>query len=231
MAFFRWAAPVFGRYGDRWSPEAQARIAEWLRPSVPEGGLLLDLGGGTGALAVRLADTLRCRVTVLDATPEMLAYLPERDDVAGLLGRAEAMPFPDDSFDAVVVSDAFHHFRDPDASVREMQRVVRCGGGVLVLELDPSSAGMRLVTSGERLLGEPAHFFAPDELCDYMAERGIDGTCESRGGVEYRFLGSVRDVRPPEEREPVEPETPAEEPEPGAEEQPDDETAPELTWK
>ena len=147
MAFFNWAAPLFHRFGDRWSAEDAEGIAAWLRPYVPEGGLLLDLGGGTGALAAHLADALRCRVTVLDATPEMLAYLPERDDVSGIGGCAEAMPFHDDSFDAVVVSDAFHHFGDQDGAVREMQRVVRCGGGVLVLELD-REGGMRLVVLG-----------------------------------------------------------------------------------
>lgn len=191
MAFFNWAAPLFHRYGDRWSSDDAERIASALRPYVPEGGLLLDLGGGTGALAAHLADALRCRVTVLDATPEMLSYLPRRDDVTGLLGCAEAMPFTDDGFDAVLVSDAFHHFRDQDGAVREMQRVVRGGGGVLVLELDRSGL-MRLVVWVERLLGEPAAFFSPDEMCAFMAERGIDGECVRTSPVNYRFMGTVR---------------------------------------
>lgn len=191
MAFFEWAAPVFARFGDRWTDEDAGEIAGWLRPYVPPGGLLLDLGGGTGALAAHLADALSCRVTVLDATPQMLTYLPERDDVTGIVGRAEAMPFPDHSFDAVVVSDAFHHFRDQDAAVREMQRVVRRAGGVLVLELDPSG-WMRLTVWGERALGEPGAFFTPKALCAHMAERGIDGECEPQRGVSYRFLGTVR---------------------------------------
>lgn len=192
MPFFDWAAPLFGRFGDRWSPKDLERIAGWLRPYVPEGGLLLDLGGGTGALAAHLAESLRCRVTVLDATARMLDYLPQREDVSGLLGRAEAMPFGDDSFDAVVVSDALHHFRDLDGVVREMQRVVRCGGGVLVLEYDPSGTAVKLAAWGEKLLGEPAMFFTPEELCRFMAKRGIEGDCEAVDSVSYRFVGTVR---------------------------------------
>jgi ubiquinone/menaquinone biosynthesis C-methylase UbiE len=107
-------------------------------------------------------------------------------------GCAESMPFGDDMFDAVIVSDAFHHFRDQDGAVREMQRVVRFGGGVLVLELDPRGAVMSAVVLGERLLGEPGSFFAPEDLCAFMAQRGIDGTCEKQRGVSYRFLGTVR---------------------------------------
>lgn len=192
MGFFDWAAPLFGRYGDRWSAEDAEIIAGWLRPHLTGSGAILDLGGGTGALASHLADVTGRPVTVLDPTPRMLAYLPDRPDVTSTLGRAESMPFADDAFDAVVVSDAFHHFRDQGGAVREMQRVVRCGGGVLVLELDPRPPVMRAVVLVERLLGEPGSFFAPDDLCAFMALRGVDGTCEGQRGVSYRFLGTVR---------------------------------------
>lgn len=191
MSFFRWMAPAFGRFGDRWSAETTARFADWLRPYAPPGGKLLDLGGGTGALATHMADELHCSVTVLDITPEMLAYLPERPDVIGVLGSAEKMPFDSDTFDAIVVSDAFHHFRDQDAAVREMQRVVRCGGGVLLLEYDRRGM-MHLVVAVEKILGEPGAFFSPAEICAFMADRGIDGECERTNSVSYRFLGSVR---------------------------------------
>jgi hypothetical protein len=43
VAFFKWAAPIFARYGDRWREQDIAAIAGWLRPYVPEGGKLLDL--------------------------------------------------------------------------------------------------------------------------------------------------------------------------------------------
>ncbi len=192
MAFFDWSAPLFHRYGDRWSPEDAEVIAGWLRPHFTADGAVLDLGGGTGALAAHLADATGKHVMVLDATPKMLSYLPERPDVTGLQGCAESMPFADDSFDAVVVSDAFHHFRDQDGAVREMQRVVRRGGGVLVLELDPRGFAMSAIAFGERLLGEPGSFFAPDDMCAFMKQRGIEGTCERQAGVSYRFLGTVR---------------------------------------
>lgn len=191
MGFFTWTAPMFGRFGDRWRPETIAEFAGWLRPFVPEGGRLLDLGGGTGALATRIADELACGVTVLDITPAMLKYLPERPDVVGVVGSAEKMPFPADTFDAVMVSDAFHHFCDQDAAVREIQRVVRCGGGLLVLEYD-RRGWMRLVVAVEKAVGEPGSFFAPDEMCRFMAERGIDGDCERTNAWSYRFLGSAR---------------------------------------
>ena len=85
---------------------------------------------------------LGARVTVLDPRPQMLRYVPADGPVRAVLGAAEAMPFPDDEFDCVVVTDAFHHFRDQPAAVREFARVVKPGGGVLVVELDPSGVVM-----------------------------------------------------------------------------------------
>lgn len=192
MGFFNWAAPIFNRLADRWSPDDVDTIAEWLRPFVPRGGRLIDIGGGTGALAAKLSHALDAEVVVLDPTPEMIRYVPSEPLVHAVLGSAEDMPFGDDYADAVIVSDAFHHFRDQKGAVREFSRVVRNGGGVVVLELDPSGFIMRLIVIGERLLGEPGTFFTPEQMCSFMAEVGIDGECTRERGVSYRFVGTVR---------------------------------------
>jgi SAM-dependent methyltransferase len=192
MGFFNWAAPLFDRYADRWSPSDVGEIASWLGPFVRSGGVLIDVGGGTGALACKLSHALDAQVVVLDPTPEMIRYVPAEPLVHAVLGSAENMPFEDDSADAILVSDAFHHFRDQDGAAREMARVVRPGGGVLVLELDPSGWAMRVVALGERLLGEPGSFFTPAQMCEFFGRHGIDGKCTSMRGPSYRFVGRVR---------------------------------------
>lgn len=192
MGFFNWSAPLFGHFADRWDDTGIEQIRDWLLPFVTPNGSLLDVGGGTGALAKRLSAALASHVTVLDPTPEMLAYLPDTEDVTGVLGLAESMPFEDDRFDAVIVTDAFHHFRDQPAAVREFARVVRPGGGVIVLDLDPSGFVMRTVALGEKLLGEPGAFFTPAQMCTFMAEHGITGECTPTRGASYRFVGAVQ---------------------------------------
>lgn len=192
MGFFNWAAPLIRRYGDRFTPDDAARIAEWLRPAVPaSGGAVLDVGGGAGQLAALLAGTLDAHLTVLDPTPQLLQHVPEGGTVTAAAGAAEAMPFADDAFDALIVTDAFHHFRDQAGAVSEFARVVRPGGHVLVLDLDPKGLAMRLIVFGERLLGEPAAFMTPDAMCAFMAQHGIEGACTKEEGASYRFLGVV----------------------------------------
>lgn len=192
MGFFNWSAPAIKRYGERWTPDDVADIAGWLRPFVAGGGHILDLGGGAGGLARRMTDALPARITVLDPTPELIDHVEATERVAAVLGSAEAMPFEDDTFDAAVITDAFHHFRDLDAAVGEMARVVRPDGAVLILELDRAHLSIRLIAIAERLVGEPAAFFTPEGLCAYMAERHVEGTCERLQGASYRFLGVVR---------------------------------------
>ena len=191
MGFFNWAAPLIRRFGDRFTPENSAQIAGWLRPAVEPGGRVLDVGGGAGQLAVLLARELRATVTVLDPTPEMIDHVPDVAGVSTVTGTAEAMPFPDDSFDAIVVSDAFHHFRDQEGAVKEFVRVTRPGGLVLVLELDPRGFFMWLIVVGEKLLGEPGAFFTPDAMCAFMTAQGIAGRCEKLQNADYRFIGTV----------------------------------------
>ena len=191
MALFNWAAPIFHRFANRWSDEHIAEIAEMLAPHLGERRAVLDLGGGTGALAVRMAEVFPADVTVLDPTPEMVRYVPTHPRVTGLVGSAEAMPFADGEFDAVVVSDAFHHFRDQDGAVREIVRVTRPGGALFMLEFDGRGM-MQLIVLAERLLGEPGSFFSPPALCEYLSERGVDGTCVATSKASYYFLGEIR---------------------------------------
>lgn len=191
MRFFAWSAPIFHRVLDRrWTADDVSAIAVRLRPYVPPGGVLLDVGGGTGALASHLAGALHAQVAILDPTPEMLAYVPDHPALRATVGAAERMPYVDNAFDAVLVSDAFHHFRDQDRAVREIVRVVRPGGGVLMLELDPTG-WMRAVVLAERLLGEPATFFEPGRMCAFLAARGLHGECRAERGASYSFLGTV----------------------------------------
>ncbi len=190
-AMFKWTAPVFARLGSRWGAGDADALAAWLEPHVPPEGRLLDLGGGTGALAALLAARMGATVTILDASPHMLRHAEGLQGVTPVRGDAGAMPFDDAFFDAVLVCDAFHHFTAPLAAAREAARVVRPGGGVVILEPDPRQRVVRAIAWVERLAGEPGHFLEPRALEGLMASVGIEGRCESQGKASYAFVGSV----------------------------------------
>ncbi|MEQ6903440.1 methyltransferase domain-containing protein [Nocardioides sp. YIM 152588] len=102
---------------------------------VGPGDRVLDVACGTGvvARAARARVGAAGSVTGVDVNEGMLAVAArEGPEVAWLPGRAEALPVPSDSFDAVVCQFGLMFFTDPAAAVTEMARVVRPGGAVVV---------------------------------------------------------------------------------------------------
>jgi demethylmenaquinone methyltransferase/2-methoxy-6-polyprenyl-1,4-benzoquinol methylase len=102
---------------------------------LPRGGDVLDVATGTGLVAAQL---LRrgFRVTGLDQSPEMLSIARRRFDsrVELVEGSAEALPFPDASFDHLTFTYLLRYVDDPAAVLAELARVVRPGGIVASLE-------------------------------------------------------------------------------------------------
>jgi len=103
---------------------------------------LLDVAGGTGDIAFRVAQAGGgTRATVLDINADMLAVGRARardqgydDAVTFVDGNAEALPFPERSFDAVTIAFGIRNVPRIDAALKEAFRVCRTGGRFLCLE-------------------------------------------------------------------------------------------------
>jgi ubiquinone/menaquinone biosynthesis C-methylase UbiE len=143
---------------------------------------ILDVACGPGivveALAPGAAEVVGC-----DITPQMLEKARERARAANLLNVrfvpawAEALPFPDASFDAVVSRSAVHHFPDPSAAVREMARVVRSGGRVVTVDvMAAESAEDAALHNALEILRDPSHvrMLARSELHRVLVQAGLE---------------------------------------------------------
>lgn len=109
------------------------------------GETILEVGCGNGVFLPLLARAVGAtgRVVGLDHAPEFVAEARARvtreglDDVVTVLeGDAYRLPFPDASFDAAHCERVLMHLADPVAALRELRRVVRPGGRVVVVEPD-----------------------------------------------------------------------------------------------
>jgi demethylmenaquinone methyltransferase/2-methoxy-6-polyprenyl-1,4-benzoquinol methylase len=102
---------------------------------------VLDLAGGTGDVAFRIAEKggKGTRVTVADINAEMLAVGRERATKAGhaiafMEANAEKLPFADKSFDAVTIAFGIRNVPQIDVALGEIHRVLKTGGHFLCLE-------------------------------------------------------------------------------------------------
>jgi SAM-dependent methyltransferase len=168
---------------EEWAP----RVAE--AAGIRPGDRVLDVACGTGVLtreAARRAGP-KGAVTGLDLSPEMLE-VAERlgPELRWQQGSADALPFADQSFDAVVSQFGLMFFPDPVAGLREMRRVLVPGGRLAVAvwgSLDDTPAYAAEVELVERLAGKeagdalraPFVLGDPKRMAQLCAAAGIKG--------------------------------------------------------
>ena len=114
-------------------------MVEWLNPQ--PGWRVLDVAGGTGDIALRIARAVRggdAEITVCDINPDMVAEGVRRAKGEGgirwIAGDAEALPVPDASFDAYTIAFGIRNVTHIDKALAEARRVLKPGGRFLCLE-------------------------------------------------------------------------------------------------
>lgn len=128
---FNVAADSYDRFMGGWSRLLAPQFAELA--GVGRGQRVLDVGCGPGALTAELVSRLGAdAIAAVDPSEPFVAAARERHPgVTVMRASAEALPFPDDRFDAALAQLVVHFMTDPVAGLREMARVTRAGGAVV----------------------------------------------------------------------------------------------------
>lgn len=126
---------------------------------LPTKGRLLDLGGGTGRVAAALRNDVD-EIVIADASMGMLRQT-HRPTLEPVCSYSETLPFPDDFFERVIMVDALHHVVDQSATAREMFRVLKPGGRIVIEEPDINTFAVKLIALAEKLLLMRSHFLSP----------------------------------------------------------------------
>ena len=158
------AAQAYGRFMGRYSGPLAALFADAAGVGPPNGtsgvgppngtagvsppGRVLDVGCGPGALTGELVRRLGPdAVSAIDPSPPFVAAIRERFPSLDVhLGVAEALPFPDDCFEACLAQLVVHFMSDAVAGLAQMRRVTRPGGVVGACVWDFAGAGDPLAT-------------------------------------------------------------------------------------
>jgi demethylmenaquinone methyltransferase/2-methoxy-6-polyprenyl-1,4-benzoquinol methylase len=169
---------------------------------VGPGSRVLDVACGTGDLAIELAKRAGAEGEVIgsDFSEEMLLHA--RRKAPGILfewGNALDLKYDSESFDAATVGFGARNFADLDQGLREMTRVVRPGGRVVVLEITtptrpPLSTFYRLwfdrvVPLIGKVAGDPdAYEYLPSSVKRFPGPRALAAAMERAGLARIRYL-------------------------------------------
>jgi SAM-dependent methyltransferase len=182
------SAEYFGDTRDYWwNPDYIKLIGR--RLAFDQVRSVLDVGCGIGHWAQTLACALPSETTVIgvDRDPFWIDKATERVRAREISGRfeyrvsdAQALPFPDASFDLVTCQTLLIHLADPGAVIAEMARVTRPGG--LVLAAEPNNLATSLVLNSVTF-GDPVEEILAGVRLQLMCERGKAALGEGNNSV------------------------------------------------
>lgn len=180
-------APVYDRVAHPLVMGSPAHVFELLQLQGTE--KILDVGGGTGALARLIVERTRAEVTVLDASSRMLDQIPAHPRLHKAHGPANSLPFHADSFDLVVCTAAMHLLTPHQATLSAMRRVLRPGGKLYLQDFDKAGLVGPLLLRGEEIFKQGAEYLSRQELEPMLKEQGFSGRFVLFNLFQYAFVG------------------------------------------
>jgi serine/threonine protein kinase/class 3 adenylate cyclase len=154
-------------------------VASLVRPEA----VVLEVGAGTGEILVALGLRV-ARAIGVDNSEKMLRVCQDRVDKYGLtnvtlkLGEAEALPVGEEECDIACSSMVLHHLGDPPMAVREMARVVKAGGSVVICDLVKHEYDWVRELMADVWLG-----FTEEQIRQWLTEAGLADITYSSAAV------------------------------------------------
>ena len=147
---------------------------------LPENSIVLDAGGGTGRVSSQLLPFID-KLVLSDLSFPMLREAQGKGISRLVQGTSRQFPFQDEAFDRILVVDALHHFSDQPAAVKDLLRILKPGGRLVIEEPDIRKFQVKLIAFMEKLLMMRSYFHKPEEIkkmaeaCGGSAQVELDG--------------------------------------------------------
>ncbi len=176
----------FDQVAGQWDAMRSAFFSETLRDkaiamaAVETGGVAADIGAGTGFMTEGLLQR-GLAVLAVDQSAEMLEVLRSKFGTLQELdcrqGESEQLPVEEGEVDYVFANMYLHHVESPSATIREMVRILKPGGRLVITDLDTHAHAFLLTEHHDRWPG-----FSREQVAGWLSEAGLGNvtvTCAS----------------------------------------------------
>ncbi|GAA3578950.1 class I SAM-dependent methyltransferase [Gibbsiella greigii] len=170
------------------------------------GGRVLDLGCGAGHASFTAAASA-AQVVAYDLSAQMLEVVRQAAAEKGLgnivqqQGVAESLPFDDASFDIVISRYSAHHWHDVGQALREVKRVLKPGGKVVLMDVvSPGHPLLDVYLQTVEVLRDTSHVrdYSPGEWLSMFTEAGLTISGVTADRLLLEFSSWVARMRTPE---------------------------------
>jgi len=175
----RYDSPLFRLYFERLYRRILETLNQHGRDYVSPGATVLDIACGTGEILFRLAKQHpKTNFVGIDLTTAMVEAAREKTkallNVEITEGNAEHLSFSNEAFDAVLCSEAFHHFPHPEQALQEMHRVAKTRSLLMVVDPGfPSPFITKIVERISRTFEVNKHIYNQHELRQLLEQQGF----------------------------------------------------------
>jgi len=179
---FNFLAPYYDWFMKPTDPARMCALA-----GLPVSGNLLDVGGGTGLKAYMLKDWVT-GIVIADSSMGMLAQATKKTGLTTVCSNSEELPFEDESFERVIMVDAFHHVYNYHETSNELWRVVKPGGRIVIEEPDIKTFPVKIMAIVEKLVFMRSHVVSPLTIRNCFRYSNASANIESEGSISWVII-------------------------------------------
>lgn len=181
---FDFVAPLYDKVIGIRDPKRLIDLLE-----LPINGTLLDAGGGTGRVSIALKNHVG-KLFISDLSRSMLIEAKAKDHDDLIQTSSEKNPFPSDFFDRIIVIDALHHFPNQKETIKELIRILKPNGKILIEEPNIHRFSVKLIALAEKLALMNSHIHSPEEIRIMIEDNGLQTTIHTDDKFAAYIIGT-----------------------------------------
>ncbi len=169
----------------------------YIKPNLPEKllslinlpiqGRILDAGGGTGRVSQFLRNK-SARIVIADQSLPMLREAKRKEGLQPICTDSETLPFPENTFERIMMVDALHHVNHQQQTADELWRVLKPGGRIVIEEPDIRKFGVKLLALAEKIALMRSHFLAPEQIAQLFSSPLASSRFENDGATAWIII-------------------------------------------